>query len=136
MGLAPAVAALGEPVNRGNYPAPYGEQVRKLAILVTDGRTEAYRHEVLPPSGVPAVYGHNMGSERGFQNLEDVCQRMRTAGIEIAVVQLNGNERSTPHLQRCATPQMHFLINSLNDFRAAFRTIEGGTTTTSVRLVR
>jgi Flp pilus assembly protein TadG len=109
----------------GNYPAPYGE-VRKLAILITDGRTEAYRYEVLPVSGVASVYGWNEGSERGFDNLEDVCTRMKTAGIEVAVVQMSTTEntKATPHFQDCASPGRHFKIHSLNDFLDAFKALQ------------
>jgi len=121
---------------RANYPADYGTG-RKLAVYVTDGRTEAYRYEVLPTGGPAVVYGGNMGSKRGFDNLEDVCSRMKAAGIEVAIVQLTGNNNATPHLQRCASASRHFMINSVNDFKAAFKTIaEEGTTTTAVRLVR
>lgn len=119
--------------SKGDYPAAYGE-ARKLAILVTDGRTEAYRYEVLPPSGKPTVYGHNLGSSRGFENLEHVCAQMKAVGIEVAVVQLNGNEYATPHLQRCASPKRHFPIGSLKEFQEAFELL-GGAGGSVVRLV-
>jgi hypothetical protein len=120
----------------GNYPAPYGE-VRKLAVLVTDGRTEAYRYEVLPPSGIASVYGWNEGSERGFNNLEDVCTRMKDAGIEIAIVQMSTTEntKATPHFQDCASPGRHYRIKSLNDFLDAFRALEGAGSSV-VRLIK
>ena len=119
--------------SKGDYPAAYGS-ARKLAILVTDGRTESYRYEVLPPGGTPAVYGYNLGSSRGFENLEHVCAQMKGVGIEVAVVQLNGNEYATPHLQRCASPKRHFPISSLKEFREAFELL-GGAGGSVVRLV-
>jgi hypothetical protein len=111
--------------NNGQYPRDYNA-ARKIAILVTDGRTEAYRYEVLPVSGVATVYGGNAGSQLGFENMEHVCSQMKAAGIEVVVVQLDGNSNFTAHAQRCASPDKYYMINSLAQFETAFSQIGGG----------
>jgi Flp pilus assembly protein TadG len=120
--------------SNGQYPRDYNA-ARKIAILVTDGRTEAYRYEVLPGSGIASVYGGNMGSQLGFGNLEHVCTQMKTAGIEVVIVQLDGNSSFTPHAVRCASPNQHYMVTSLAQFEAAFAQIGGGQQTMS-RLVK
>jgi hypothetical protein len=121
--------------NRGNYPADYGA-IDKLAILVSDGRNEAGRYEALPASGNPHVYGWNMGTRESFENMEHVCTAMKTAGIRIVVVQLDGNSHATPHMRACASaPSDHHFVTNLNQFRTAFQSI-GGATTRTVRLVK
>jgi Flp pilus assembly protein TadG len=120
--------------NNGQYPRDYNA-ARKIAILVTDGRTEAYRYEVLPSSGVPNVYGGNMGSQLGFENMEHVCSQMKAAGIEVVVVQLDGNPFFTPHARRCASQDQHYMITSIAQFETAFTEIGGGQQTVA-RLVR
>jgi Flp pilus assembly protein TadG len=120
--------------NNGQYPRDYNA-ARKIAILVTDGRTEAYRYEVLPPSGVANVYGGNMGSQLGFENLEHVCTQMKTAGIEVVVVQLDGNSSFTAHARRCASSGQHYMITNIAQFETVFSQIGGGQQTVA-RIVK
>jgi hypothetical protein len=119
--------------NTGNYPKNY-KQVKKLAILVSDGRTEIYRYEVLPASGLANPYGWNMGSPEGLNNLEAVCEDMKSKGIEVHVVALPGNPDATAHFKRCASKDGFHNVTNIASFETAFNKI--GVTASNLRLTR
>ncbi len=119
--------------NRGNYPRQAAE-TRKLVVFVTDGRNGFDNSELLDASGNFTDWGFNTGNRMAFESMERVCQGMKQQGIEVAVLQLPGNNHSTPYFQRCASPERYFTINSIESFRAAFRNLAG--TVDMVRLTR
>ena len=86
------------------YPSQYGER-RKVVIFITDAYTEGYRWEVCdtPGQGNCAVLGSNKGSVKGFENMVDVCTKMKDESIEIHTIYVNGNAHGVPYLQQCAT---------------------------------
>ncbi|HAH08798.1 MAG TPA: hypothetical protein DCL54_07245 [Alphaproteobacteria bacterium] len=102
-----------------NYPKK-ADEVAKLAILVSDGRTEIYRYEVLPANGLHNVYGWNMGSPEGFKNLVSLCNKMKDDGIEVHVVALPGNPEATQHFKDCASPKGYHSVTDIASFKSAF----------------
>jgi hypothetical protein len=104
---------------RTGYPSAIGAK-SKFIIFVSDGRTAIYDVEVV--DGVTS-YGANMGSRRGYENLEAVCADAKAGGIVIYALQLNGNPHATPHFQRCASSDGHFMIDSVANFEDALNSI-------------
>ena len=86
------------------YPSQYGER-RKVVVFITDAFTTAYGWEVCDDPGVGGCteYGYNKGSLKGFENMVDVCTKMKNEGIEIHTIYVNGNQYGVPFLQECAT---------------------------------
>jgi len=99
-----------------NYPRPASE-VRKIAVLITDGHTTAYQFEVL--NGLPAdtSYGWNNGAPNGFANLVRVCDQMKEDEIEIFAIFLRGNWRIASFMQQCASgPEYYFDVDTIGEF--------------------
>ena len=103
------------------YPAAYGDR-RKIAIFITDAYTEAYRYEVPNQASNTenAVLGFNKGSTKGFENMVEVCQRMKNDGIEVHTIYVNGNSFGVPYMKQCATNETSYYhsvadISQLND---------------------
>jgi Flp pilus assembly protein TadG len=106
-----------------NYPRPASE-VRKIAVMITDGHTTAYEFEVL--NGLPAnsQYGWNNGSPNGFDNLVRVCNQMKGDDIEIFAIFLRGNVHVAPFMQQCASgPDYYFDVDTLNEFLEAIGSV-------------
>lgn len=97
------------------YPAAYGAR-RKVAIFITDADTEAYRYEASNQtgSGTNSVLGWNQGSTQGFQNMVEVCNRMKNDGIEVHTIYVNGNGHGVPYMKQCATNETSYYHNVLD----------------------
>lgn len=108
--------------NTGRYPRD-PKDTRKLIVLVTDGRNGFDGFELLNSAGQSTPWGWNTGTREGFESLERVCADVKQSGIEIAVLQMNGNDHATSYLRRCATEELHFTIHNLASFTAAFETL-------------
>lgn len=108
------------------YPAAYGSR-RKIAVFVTDAYTEAFRYEVpnQTGSGTNAVLGWNQGSTLGFENMVEVCNRMKADGIEIHTIYVNGNSHGIPYMQQCATnvSSHYHNVTDIGELRDALRRI-------------
>jgi hypothetical protein len=99
-----------------DYPAVSGEH-RKIAIFVTDGRTEAYSHELSQERD----WGWNQGSEVGFEHMVHVCDEMKNDDIEIYAFRVSGNHHSESYMQSCATDADHYMVIRNNaDLELAF----------------
>lgn len=108
-----------------DYPASI-DQRRKIAIFVTDGRTEAYSFEMSEERD----WGFNQGSEVGFEHMVHVCERMKAEGIEIYAFRVSGNMRAASYMQACATDADHYMvINSNADLEVAFLDVLGSVKT-------
>ncbi|NNE56593.1 MAG: hypothetical protein HKN36_00650, partial [Hellea sp.] len=83
---------------------------RQIAILVTDGKTEAYSWEVDKESH----WGWNNGSEGGFDNMVAVCDGMKAEDIELFMIRVNGNAAASSYMQDCATSEDHYMEISTN----------------------
>jgi hypothetical protein len=88
----------------GNAAANNGHERRKIAIMVTDGKTEAYTHEVDQVSS----WGWNNGSVGGFENMVAVCDGMKADDMEIFMIRVNGNANATSYMQDCASTDEHY----------------------------
>jgi Flp pilus assembly protein TadG len=118
------------------FPRDYGS-ARKIAVLITDGHTEAFRHEVLE-GAPPDVYGWNAGSPKGFANMKRVCDQMKANGIEVVTIFLQGNVNVAPYMQACATsPNHHFTVTTMTGLHGALRDLgEVGGGGGALRLIR
>lgn len=118
------VGLWGEP----DYPKPY-EQRKKVVVFISDGLTEAYRHEVggdgndvSPPN---TLYGWNKGSKWGFEHLVGVCEQMKSEGVEIHMIKVNGNPKAKQFFKDCATTSKNFYeVQDADDFQVAIATIQ------------
>lgn len=109
------------------YPSAYGSH-RKIAILMTDMRTMGFHYEV------PHVtdeyhntpnYGWNQGTEQGFNNIVEICERMKADGIEIHTIYVNGNPHGVQYMKDCATtPENHYHdVTDISDLRKVLQAI-------------
>jgi Flp pilus assembly protein TadG len=88
-----------------DYPSDYGER-RKVVVLITDKYTVAYDYEVGGAGG--QSFGWNQGSRRGFEHLVHACDQMKSQGIEIHAIYVNGNTHGVSYMQDCATDAGHY----------------------------
>lgn len=101
-----------------DYPALDTEKTRKVVVFVTDGRTEAYTHEL----SMMRSWGYNQGSTDGFDNLVYLCDRMKNDDIEIFMYRINGNPHAENYMQDCASSDDHYeFINNNAQLELAFR---------------
>ncbi|MEM8772788.1 MAG: TadE/TadG family type IV pilus assembly protein [Pseudomonadota bacterium] len=98
-----------------DYPAATADDARKVAVFVTDGRTEAYTHEL----STMRSWGYNQGSIDGFENLTYICERMKDDGIEIFMFRINGNPHAESYMLDCASSPDHYQAVSNNEELAA-----------------
>jgi Flp pilus assembly protein TadG len=104
-----------------SYPSKNGAR-RKIAIFVSDGQTSAYDHEVGGSAG--GSFGWNRGSRRGFEHFVQVCTGMRAQGIEIHVLQAEGNPDFDAYARQCATSaQTHHRVKDAESVKLALRNI-------------
>jgi|GEM_PF-1507690 len=104
----------------GNAAANNGHDRRKIAIMVTDGKTEAYTWEVDQTSS----WGWNNGSVGGFENMVAVCDGMKADGMELFMIRVNGNSHATAYMQDCASTDAHYFeITDNAGLEIAFRDI-------------
>ena len=87
------------------YPSDYGDR-RKVVVLITDKYTVAFDYEVGGADG--HSFGWNQGSRRGFEHLAHTCDQMKSEGIEIHAVYVNGNSHGVSYMQDCATDANHY----------------------------
>lgn len=121
-----------------DYPRPFAER-RKIVAFISDGLTEAYRHEVggdgdgvSPPN---VIFGWNRGSKWGFEHLVGVCEQMKSEGIEIHMIKVNGNPNAQQYFEDCASSEEYFYeVADADEFQNAVATIE--TRVTALRLTR
>lgn len=93
---------------------------RQIAIMVTDGKTEAYTWEV----DKKRDWGYNEGSIGGFENMVRACNGMKEDGMEIFMIRVNGNVHATPYMQDCASTDDHYYeISSNLDLEMALKDV-------------
>ena len=119
------------------YPSEYGER-RKVVVFITDAYTTAYDYEVCdtPGEGNCANYGFNKGSQKGFENMVDVCTKMKNEGIDIHTIYVNGNSYGVPYLQECATSigNHYHAVSDVSELTTALEKIKSALS--EVRLTR
>jgi len=110
------------------YPSARGER-QKIAILVTDMFTNAYHYEVpyqISDTANTPNFGHNRGTQMGFDNFAEVCDRMKEDGIIIHTVYVNGNPHGVPFMEACATSPAHFhSVSNVSELRNSLNSITG-----------
>jgi len=121
--LSPSWSGLwGEP----NYPSPAGER-QKIAILITDMFTNAYHYEVpyqITDTANTPNFGNNQGTQQGFDNFVEVCDRMKADGIIVHTVYVNGNDNGVPFIQACASSSAHFhAVTDVAQLRSSLNSI-------------
>ncbi|KAA2234602.1 hypothetical protein [Salinarimonas soli] len=81
-------------------------------------------------------FGWNRGSRQGFEHFVQVCAGMKAQGIEIHVLQADGNTDFDAYARQCATnAKTHHRVNDAESVKTALKTITPATTET-LRLVR
>ena len=108
------------------YPS-VGDERQKVAVLITDMFTNAYHYEVpyqIDDMANTPNFGHNKGTQKGFDNFLEVCDRMKADGIIIHTVYVNGNEHGVPFIQACATSPAHFHpVDDISGLRISLNSI-------------
>lgn len=113
--LSPKWTGLWGPAD---YPAVTTDDMKKVVVFVTDGRTEAYTHELSQMRS----WGYNQGSVDGFDNMAYTCDRMKAEGIEIFMYRINGNPHAESYMQDCASSPEHYeFVTNNEDLAVAFR---------------
>lgn len=113
---------------RPGYPSAYGDK-RKVVALLLDGKSEAYYWEMggmghpwwgpLPPWG--ETYVNNSPTAYAMKHVEEMCKRMKDAGIEIHVFYINGDSRAQPYFKRCASnSETMYSANNMQSLTKAF----------------
>lgn len=93
---------------------------RQVAIMVTDGRTNAYDYEVNQAN----TWAYNEGSIEGFENMVAVCDGMKAENVELFMVRVNGNDHATSYMQDCASSEQHYYeISSNADLELTFEKV-------------
>lgn len=93
---------------------------RQIAILVTDGKTEAYTWEV----DKQRDWAYNEGSIGGFENMVRVCDDMKADDMEIFMIRVNGNEHASSYMKDCASTDLHYHEISTNgELEIAFKEV-------------
>lgn len=115
--LSPSWSGLWDPTD-ATYPTTDVEERRKVVIYVTDGRTEAYTHELSKERS----WNWNQGSIVGFEHMVHVCDQMKAQDIEIYMFRVNGNHNAASYIEQCATdPTTHYkVINNNGQLELAF----------------
>ncbi|EDQ32002.2 hypothetical protein HPDFL43_13595 [Hoeflea phototrophica DFL-43] len=85
-------------VNLADYPTA-STNTRKIAVLATDGLTNAYVYEY----GKTNLAGWNTGSKDHFENVVAICKSMAAQKIEVHVMHVNGNDKAEPYFRECAS---------------------------------
>lgn len=88
----------------GQAAANNGHSRRQIALMVTDGRTEAFTWEV----DQTRDWGYNEGSKLGFENMVRVCDGMKDDGMEIFMIRVDGNSHATSYMKDCASSEDHY----------------------------
>ena len=69
-------------------------------------------------------FGWNRGSRRGFEHFVQVCTGMKAQGIEIHVLQAEGNPDFDAYARQCATSaQTHHRVKDAESVKLALRNI-------------
>ena len=95
-----------------------------MVIMMTDGFTGSHIYD-FGGLGDTWPLGVNNGHPIQFEHMVDLCERMKTDGIEIALFHMIGNEKAEPYFRECASANMYFKINSGADLSSSFQTLAG-----------
>lgn len=107
---------------QSDYPALNTEQRKKYLVFVSDGNSRTYGYEM--DAAIPPSWPGNMGSPTGFAHFEDLCERIKDDGIEIYILQIEGNPKADKSFETCASsPKHHNKITDVEDVQIAFNNI-------------
>ena len=111
------------------YPADYTDNTQKKIIYVSDGNTNIYAYQMSAESD----WEHNQGSIVAFEHIVDLCSRIKSEGIEIYMINIEGNPHAVPYFEKCASSDNHYyhiteptdlslvFTDIMNDFHAELR---------------
>jgi len=106
--------------DKAGYPATSASVASKYIVFITDGNSLAYNYELSKEEDL----GFNNGSKVGFEHVVELCENIKDDGIEIFVLQPQGNNASIPYFKNCASSDNHyFSIDGVEDFEIAFASI-------------
>ena len=119
VGLAWAWRAVSDQwAGRWGVPDYPSSEHRKIVFYLSDGRSEAYTFETFAQPG-PA---YNRPRLEAFEQLEHICDQMKADGIELWMVQVNGNPDAQPYFERCASEnKFHHVIENNTDLELVFQ---------------
>ncbi|MEL7454813.1 MAG: hypothetical protein AAGJ50_15745, partial [Pseudomonadota bacterium] len=99
------------------YPATDTSERRKVVLYVTDGLTNAYRHEAMQDT----TTAHNRPPALAFEHLVHICDQMKEDDIEIFMVQIKGNNEAPPFFKACASsPEFYYRVNNNTELLSTF----------------
>lgn len=100
------------------YPGEHGT-THKQIVFISDGRTTINRREYAQKE----PWGWNMGDDVVFNHMTDLCARIKKDQITLSIIQLAGNDKATPYMKMCASPDNYFYVQSAGDFTGAIQEI-------------
>lgn len=108
----------------GNYPEDYGAR-RKVLVMITDFRSAAYQFEVNPnPMTVSAQNTPFDDTPIGRDHLIDLCDRIKSTGIELWLVGVNEMPENQKYFQSCAGSR-YVQAGNLEEFVSGLRKASG-----------
>ncbi|MEM6538707.1 MAG: pilus assembly protein TadG-related protein [Pseudomonadota bacterium] len=115
-----------------DYPALDTSTRRKIAVFITDGRSEAYRWEL---SADPTLSHNKPGSDAG-EHMVFICDQMKAQGIEVWAIRIQGNSEMDPYFQDCASQDSYYhVVDGSNQLALVFDEL-GSSLKSDIRLVR
>jgi Flp pilus assembly protein TadG len=114
------------------YPASDTKQRRKIAILITDMLTSAYKHEAMADGSLP----NNQAPAAALEHMVDICTGMKASGIEVWMLRISGYDTADPYFRACSSGDDHYHVIRNNNDLANVLEIVGRTVEGHPRLVR
>lgn len=114
------------------YPASNNKERRKIAILITDMLTSAYKHEAMADGSLP----NNQAPAAALEHMVEICAGMKADGIEVWMLRINGYNTADPYFRACSSGDDHYHIIRNNNDMANVLKIVGRTAEGQPRLVR
>ena len=103
-----------------NYPTSDTKKRKKYLIFMTDARSSAYEREFSQERD----WAYNEASIDAFEHLVELCGDIKEDGIEIFVIQFDGNVNADPYFANCAsTASHHVKTTSIADVAYPFERI-------------
>ncbi|MEM9739023.1 MAG: TadE/TadG family type IV pilus assembly protein [Pseudomonadota bacterium] len=106
-----------------DFPGAAGD-TDKMITIVTDSHTVAWDWEAGGSDGDrPGGYAHNTLPDFGFAQIEALCQQIKDDDVEIAVLLTNSYSRAKTPWETCASDDLFFEVDTIDDFRIAMSAI-------------
>ena len=101
-----------------NYPATNSSNIpsenrKKKIIFLTDGLSDASSRDHSERS-----WAFNQGSESYFERFVDLCDMVKSDGIEIYIVDIAANPHAVDYFKQCATTLNHYYsVDGISDLK-------------------